>query len=280
MDNLKYKDNYLKLFKLIQEDKIYPDFSVAYHYRAHSEWNFKNKSFEFFYLMFVKSGTLKYHILNEDVTVSSGHILLLTPNTPYDVEHDINNPPLICPVLFALDMKADSKWFILYRSKNEKNIQFLIEKLFSFFIEKTGSIYKRLCSNIVFEILAIIGMELTDTKKDFHDFMSYDNRVQRAKLIIESEPFKRYSSDELASNIGLSPKQLTRLFKQHYLMTPKEYEIYVRMKYATHLLYENKYSIPTIASMLGYTDPFAFSKQYKKKTGNSPSVINKTIRRI
>lgn len=76
---------------------------------------------------------------------------------------------------------------------------------------------------------------------------------------------------DIAEYCGLDRSYLCKLFKNATNYTPQEYLIYTRMNKAKQLLKQNELSIQNIAYSVGYPDPFAFSKIFKKETGISPS---------
>ncbi|WP_170311692.1 AraC family transcriptional regulator [Vallitalea okinawensis] len=68
----------------------------------------------------------------------------------------------------------------------------------------------------------------------------------------------------LAVQCNMSEKYFITLFKGALGITPGNYIIQVKMTKALEYLYEQRYSIKEIAYMLGYTDPYTFSKAFKK----------------
>lgn len=76
---------------------------------------------------------------------------------------------------------------------------------------------------------------------------------------------------ELARETGYSPDHFSRVFKQVTGQTPQAVKIQARIERARQLLSESSLSIGMIASALGYDDVFFFSRQFKEKTGISPS---------
>jgi iron complex transport system substrate-binding protein len=82
-----------------------------------------------------------------------------------------------------------------------------------------------------------------------------------------AEPF---SLQELAEFLQCGIRQLQRLFKSHYHMSPLEYMIQVRMEHAKGMLLNTQASIKEIAEAVGYTDVYHFSRYFKKHTGASP----------
>ena len=69
--------------------------------------------------------------------------------------------------------------------------------------------------------------------------------------------------------VGLERHYLARLFKQKTGGTLKEYITEKRMEEAAQLL-EAGNTVGYTAQMIGYSDPFVFSKTFKKRFGMPP----------
>ena len=78
------------------------------------------------------------------------------------------------------------------------------------------------------------------------------------------------SIEEISKLLGLNRKYLSRIFKDAYGVTMQEYLIDRRLSEASKLL-KTGCSVEETAYLVGYNDPFGFSKAYKKRYGNSPS---------
>lgn len=78
------------------------------------------------------------------------------------------------------------------------------------------------------------------------------------------------SVKELAKACNLSYGKLSQIFKQYTQSTPLRFLQHYKFCYADRLLHEGA-SIRDVAALLGYSDQFAFSKQFKQDMGNSPS---------
>ncbi len=78
---------------------------------------------------------------------------------------------------------------------------------------------------------------------------------------------KPISIDELAEQSNLTRRQLSIAFKNAIKMTPKKFFILLRIQKACQLLRTTNDTIATIASKVGYSDQYNFSKSFKKITG-------------
>lgn len=82
------------------------------------------------------------------------------------------------------------------------------------------------------------------------------------------EPIKQ---KELADYVGLSRRQLERLFRKHLASTPSRYYLKLRLDRARKLLQQSGLSILEISSVCGFMSSSHFSKSYKEHFGYSPS---------
>ncbi len=76
---------------------------------------------------------------------------------------------------------------------------------------------------------------------------------------------------EIASGLGLSYDHFRKQFFRRMGMSPGTYRIRRRMDQARAMLADRRATISGIAEKLGYPDAFAFSRQFRKFTGVSPS---------
>ncbi len=81
-------------------------------------------------------------------------------------------------------------------------------------------------------------------------------------------PIKIESLAEIAS---MSEKYFITFFKKGVGITPGQYIYQLKMNRARDYLYQQKYSIKEIATLLGYPDPYTFSKAFKKYYHVAPS---------
>lgn len=81
------------------------------------------------------------------------------------------------------------------------------------------------------------------------------------------EPF---SPVELAERIGLSTRQLERLFKRYLNRSPKAYYMDLRLAKARNLLLQTDMSVMNVALACGFTSPSHFSKCYRALYATTP----------
>jgi len=90
--------------------------------------------------------------------------------------------------------------------------------------------------------------------------------IQRMEAQIE-EPI---SPAELAREVGMSTRQLERLFRRYLNRSPKRYYMELRLQKARNLLLQTNMSVINVALACGFTSPSHFSKCYRAQYGRTP----------
>lgn len=82
---------------------------------------------------------------------------------------------------------------------------------------------------------------------------------------------EQHSLASLARRYQLTPKYFAELFYKSTGISPINYLIRYRLKFAEKLLLTTNASIREIGKSVGYADPYQFSKLFKKHMGAAPS---------
>lgn len=88
---------------------------------------------------------------------------------------------------------------------------------------------------------------------------------------IEKNLSGKIKVSELSPITCMSEKYFIHYFKAAIGISPLAYITQLRMNQARNYLYQGGYSVKQIASLLGYSDPYTFSKAFKKHYNVSPS---------
>ena len=95
--------------------------------------------------------------------------------------------------------------------------------------------------------------------------------IHKACLILSNLTSYDCSIQELAKDLGIGYEKFRKLFKIQTGQSPGKYVMQKRMDYAKALLIEKNKSIKEIGLDLGFSDAYAFSKQFRNVVGISPS---------
>ena len=97
-----------------------------------------------------------------------------------------------------------------------------------------------------------------------HPKLSQVIRMMEANI---EEPI---SPATLASDVGMSTRQLERLFRRYVNRSPKRYYMELRLSKARNLLMQTDMSVINVALACGFTSPSHFSKCYRAHYNTTP----------
>jgi len=83
----------------------------------------------------------------------------------------------------------------------------------------------------------------------------------------------------LARKAGYSVDHFSRVFQKVVGVRPQDYVISAKTERARQLLSESDLTIGMIAEALGFRDIFFFSRQFRQKTGQTPTEFRRGLRR-
>src|SRR5699024_4785776 len=90
--------------------------------------------------------------------------------------------------------------------------------------------------------------------------------------IMESTTQAPLALAALGARVGKSPRQLTRLFRQHVGNSPQRCYLAIRLDQAQRILAESRLSVTQVAVATGFNHPAHFSRVYKARFGESPRI--------
>lgn len=80
---------------------------------------------------------------------------------------------------------------------------------------------------------------------------------------------------DVCANLHISRSYLHNLFKKNLAISPQQYLLHLRLSHAQKLLTQTDYALEQIATLVGYKDPFTFSKAFKRSFNQSPLAYRK-----
>ncbi|WP_025916995.1 GlxA family transcriptional regulator [Herminiimonas sp. CN] len=101
-------------------------------------------------------------------------------------------------------------------------------------------------------------------------FGALQPKLSEAVTLMESNIEEPLSTDDIANLVGLSRRQLERLFKQYLGAVPSRYYLELRLQRSRQLLLESHHSIVQIGLMCGFSSGSHFSTAYGALFGITP----------
>ena len=96
-----------------------------------------------------------------------------------------------------------------------------------------------------------------------------------ASYVLEHYCEPDFSVGELAAHSGFSEVHLRRVFQSAVNTSPVRYVNYLRLEKAKNMLTASNFSISEIAQSVGFSDPYYFSRLFKKEVGIAPAEYRK-----
>jgi AraC family transcriptional regulator, arabinose operon regulatory protein len=141
---------------------------------------------------------------------------------------------------------------------------------------QTGALTKFQSKIYLIQLLLLLWNEHSVS----HRVRAADDALNSIVLELQRDPSGPLSIGALAKKASLSEVQFRRRFKIHTGMSPVRYKIHVRLERARHLLEETDMKLGHIAEVLGFSDVYFLSKQFKQVFGYPPSAIRKRTQTI
>jgi transcriptional regulator GlxA family with amidase domain len=102
-----------------------------------------------------------------------------------------------------------------------------------------------------------------------------DTRVRRAMLQIEQNLSTPQKVDDIAQSVGLSKRQLERIFRKVVGKSIQEFSRDLRVFYGLWLLANSNKSITTVAIESGFSDISHFNRLFRATFGCAPSALRR-----
>ncbi len=95
-------------------------------------------------------------------------------------------------------------------------------------------------------------------------------KLSQVIQIMENNIEEPISPSILAQDVGMSTRQLERLFRRYLNRSPKRYYMELRLQKARNLLMQTDMSVINVALACGFASPSHFSKCYRAHYDNTP----------
>ena len=105
-----------------------------------------------------------------------------------------------------------------------------------------------------------------------------EGKLKRLKLFIQRNVDKKITLVNAAELICLSPKYLSRVFKERVGLGFNDYKLKIKFNAAKDFLKNTRYNVNQISEKLGYLNVESFMRQFQKRTGYTPTGYRKRHR--
>lgn len=189
----------------------------------------------------------------------AGGVRIALPWALYAETEDLTERAILTPHLFAIDGRQ------LSCCGGAASIDFsltLIESLFGAQVQ--AEVKEALC------IEKVRGPEERQRVALQARFGALQPKLSEAVQLMEANIEEPLSTDDIANLVGLSRRQLERLFKQYLGSLPSRYYLELRLQRARQLLLDTNHSIVQVGLMCGFSSGSHFSTAFGTLFGNTP----------
>jgi AraC-like DNA-binding protein len=106
-----------------------------------------------------------------------------------------------------------------------------------------------------------------------------DERIQRAQLLIARRYHETIIVEQLARELHIGYSSFRQAFKAQTGLSPKQYQLQIRLQKAQEFLANTSKSVGEIAEILGFNTAYHLSNQFKKHVGLAPQIWRKRLER-
>ena len=237
---------------------------------------FQEQFCRYLILVFLLDGKLRYHFDDKQFDLGKGDALLIPPGSNYSFE-TLKNAYYHKKVL---EIKGVNLLSILETLGLNASERFPLKEKMEWFLQRWDLISERIERNLPSEFSELMGITYTLVNEFSMLRKKQKNHTPRLLTAIQTrlennlnEPL---SIREIAEEFHISQTHLGTLFRKKFGLSPKEYRINCKIEQAKYLLHHTNLSMKEIAFQTGYCNQFYFSQEFKRMTGETPSLFRRS----
>lgn len=241
-------------------------------------WNIPERYIDDWMIVYARDGSGYYCIDNQNHPIEEGKIFFISNRVLHSATQGLK-PISVIAVRFGIYDNFTEEFIgglsaplgFSFKVKKFYYYQQLFESIYSYFKYYTGDAKAGLCNALLCRIFSLLYMSISQAASN----TSGDAELENARLFIDENILEDLSLDKVAEHVSLSPKYFSKLFHARFGLSFKKYVFEAKIRYAKLLLEETDFPIKKIALLLGYSDQYIFSNQFKKYFNISPSSVRK-----
>jgi len=244
---------------------------LGFYPAATAHYTFRENGCPEMLIILCADGKGRYETKTGSFNVLPRQFFILPPNQQHKYEADGHDPWSIFWIRIGgihvnkFCMQASvKKYFKPMYTNNIQEISRLFDDIYAT-LENGYSLQHLTYSNMTLQhVLALLLYRLQENKKEVINMTNKAIHFMRAHIA------EQYTLQELASAFNYSPSQFSNIFKSETGYSPIDYFIHLKVQQGCKLLDLTNMKIYEVALAVGYSDPYHFSKLFKKIMHLSP----------
>lgn len=248
---------------------FYP--KAGFHFRTRN-----NKEALQYILMYCIDGEGWVEIEKNRYRISGGEVVIIPKNKPHSYGSNPKNPWTIYWIhfdgsmasYFCVGMEKPLQITAEKDSRIEDRLE-LFEDIFSILMNGYSKTNLDYSVTVLFHFLGSLKF-ISAFRRSLSERQSNRGLIDETIHFMRENIHRNLTLKEIADYIGFSVSHFSLLFKQKTGYAPLNYFCQLRIQTACHHLDFTDLQINQIAMMLGFDDPFYFSRIFSKTMGCSP----------
>jgi len=229
-----------------------------------------------FYLIYLINGIGHYKMEIGTLSVDAGNIIIYRPWEEQDYYYLGNENAELYWIHFTgshaedlLSSLFEPKQRIYRVGINAEFIEIFESIIHESQIKKPG--YHQVCIGLFIQLLSLFSRKISLLENE--DKISKSMHIENIIKIMHKEYQQNHPIEYYAEIANLSVYQFIRNFKKVTKLSPAKYIEKIRILKAKELLVDTDLTINEISDLIGYNDPFYFSRVFKKETNTTPTLF-------
>lgn len=250
--------------------------------KAHSV---SNTSLPYHRIIYITGSSIRYQIHGSAMILEKGDVLYTPPNTIYSAASvDENNTPEFLYLYFEVLPCHEEQPFIEMMETSlkirvfhalESPVEFYFYTIAEEYENKRPGYYHKIHSYLMLLVMELLRRK--DFRKDQHPSLAPASNsaliLNKATSYIAANIREPLRISHISHICGVSESCLYKIFSSSLGVSPKEYILNCKMKYASRLLRETNMTVTQVAREMGFASPNHFSNAFFKVTGKRPSSL-------
>lgn len=250
---------------------VFP-FCMEEEVRVGDYW-YKDNFTRYLLIVVCLEGRILFRFDDGDIVLTRGDVLVVPQGTTYLLKNaDAEESRKVVLELIGNNLASDMQTLGLNRTMLLRMKEYL--KLADIILEIGELMHEKRREDIP-QIIGLSYRLCTILSMFIHQSDPPDTLLHRAQMLLESDFGTKLTIPMLTEKLNCSAAFLNRLFRKELGVTPMQYRQEKKIACARYLLSSTTLTVKEIAFKLGYCDPFYFSNEFRRLTGDSPGAIRR-----
>lgn len=229
-------------------------------------------------LHYVMSGKGTYYCLGKEYSISAGMAFFISPGELARYDADAAEPWEYCWIGFKGTYADELLSKLNISSHNPVTQPISNSRTAAYFrkIQRVLHIGEPTCDLQANGWFRLILAELVkgqgmNPEQEPQPETEINKQVEQAVRWLTLQYQQPISIEQMAQSLGYHRTYLSKMFKKHTGMSPMHFLLQMRMEKSKLLLQDQILTVEQVAASVGFQDALYFSRQFKKKFGQSPT---------